>query len=64
MLQLMRFSVYFEKILYSSHGYFHIEVVISAARIFGGSGACSAEKFLKEWCPFLRFNVYFDQIWS
>ena len=64
MLQLMRFSVYFEKNLYSNHGYIYIEVVISAAHIFGGSGACSAKKILKELCPFLRFNVYFDQIWS
>ena len=49
MLQFMRFSVYFERILNTHNGYFHIEIIISAAHILGGSGACFPEKMLKEW---------------
>ena len=33
MLELMRFSVYFERILKTNNGYFHIEIMISAAHM-------------------------------
>ena len=40
MLQLMHFSVYFEGILNTNNGYFHIKIIISAAHMLGGSWAC------------------------
>ena len=46
MLQLMRFRVYFERILNINSGYCHIEIMISVAHMSGGSGACSPEKIL------------------
>ena len=36
MLQLMRFSVYFERILNTNNGYFHMKIVISAAHMLVG----------------------------
>ena len=33
MLQLIRFSVYFEGILITNNGYFHIKIMISAAHM-------------------------------
>ena len=41
MLQLIRFSVYFEGILYTSNGYVDIKIMISAAHMLGGSWAFS-----------------------
>ena len=41
MLQLIRFSVYFEGILNTNNGYFHIKIMISVAHMLGGSWACS-----------------------
>ena len=38
--------------------------MILAAHILGGSGACSLENTVKEWCDLVTFNVYFDQILS
>ena len=35
MLQLMCFSVYFEGILNTNNGYFHIKIMISAAHMLG-----------------------------
>ena len=37
MLQLMRFSVYFEGVPNTNNGNFHIEVMISAAHMLRGS---------------------------
>ena len=64
MLQLMRFSVNFERILNTNNDYFHIEIMISATHMLGGSGACSPVKVLKEWCDLVRFDVYFVNILS
>ena len=47
MLQLMRFSVYFEGILNKNNGYFHIKIVKSAAHMLGGSWACSLRNFFE-----------------
>ena len=41
-LQLMRCSVYFEDVLSTINGYFHIKKMISAAHKLRGSWACSA----------------------
>ena len=46
MLQIMRFSVYFEGILNTNNGYFHIKVMYRCnvpltAHMLGGSWACS-----------------------
>ena len=48
MLQLMRFSVYFEGILNTNNGYFYIKIMISAAHMLGGSWACSLRENLKK----------------
>ena len=45
MLQLMRFNVYFEGIL--NNGYFHIQIMISAAHMLRGAGLVAPEIFLK-----------------
>ena len=44
MLQLMRFSVYFDGILNTNKGYFHIKIMISTAHMIGCSWACSLGK--------------------
>ena len=44
-LQLKRFGLYFEIILNSKWLYFHIEIIISATEMLGGSEACSPRKF-------------------
>ena len=41
MLQLMRFGLNFEGI---ENGHFHIEIMMSATEMLGGSGACSPRK--------------------
>ena len=48
MLQLMRFSVYFKRILNKNNGYFPIKITISAAHMLGGSWTCSLRTFLKK----------------
>ena len=50
MLQLMRFSVYFEGILNTNNGYFHIKIMISAEHMLGGSRACSLGNFFRKKC--------------
>ena len=58
MLQLIRFSVYFEGILSTNNGYFHIKIMISVAHVLGGSWACSLEKKkLKKKSNLVRFDV-------
>ena len=37
MLQLMRFSVYFEGVLNTNNGYFNIKIMILAAHMLGGT---------------------------
>ena len=37
MLQLMRFSIYFEGVRNTNNGYFYIKKLISAAPMLGGS---------------------------
>ena len=44
MLQLMRFSVYFEGVLNTNNGYFHIKTIISAAHMLEGLWARSLQK--------------------
>ena len=44
MLQLMDFSVYFKGILNTDNGYFHIQILTSAAHMLGGSWACYLRK--------------------
>ena len=39
MLQLKRFGLYFERILNLANGYFHIEIMILATEMLGGSEA-------------------------
>ena len=46
-LQLKRFGLDFERILNRKWLYFHIEIVISATEMLGGSGTCSPQKRLK-----------------
>ena len=61
MLQLKRFVLYFEGIL-NKNGYFHIEIIISATEMLGGSGTCSSKNFEMIdaiWCVLM---YYFDQI--
>ena len=41
MPRLKRFGLYFEGILNRTYGYFHIEIVIPATEMLGGSGTCS-----------------------
>ena len=48
MLQVMHFSVYFEGILNTDNGYFHITLMISAAHMLGGWWACSLRKIEKK----------------
>ena len=46
------------------NGYFHIEIVISATEMLGGSGTCSRENFEMIdaiWCILM---YYFDRIKS
>ena len=43
MLRLKRFGLYFEGIL--DKKWLHIELVISATEMLGGSGTCSPRKF-------------------
>ena len=57
MLQLMHFSVYFEGILNTNNGYFHIKIMISAAHMLGGSWACSIGKIVEKKCNLVRFDV-------
>ena len=45
MLQLMHFSVYFEGILNTNNGYFHIKIIISAVHMLGARGLVSSEFF-------------------
>ena len=48
MLQLIRFSVYFKRILNTDNGYFHIKLMISAAHMLGGSWAWLLKNFFKK----------------
>ena len=53
MLQLIRFSVYFEGILNTNNGHFHIKIMISAAHMLAGSWACALRKTFEKkaiWC--------------
>ena len=45
MLQLKRLGLYFEGIMNKKWLYFHIEIMISATKMLGSSGACSPRKF-------------------
>ena len=54
MLQLMRFSVYFEGIMNTNNGYFHIKIMISADDMLKGSWACSLKKNLKK----MQFDAF------
>ena len=47
MLQLMHFSVYFEGVLYTNNGYFHIKIMISAAHMLGARGHVLSKKIWK-----------------
>ena len=60
MLQLMRFGVYFEGILNTNNGYFHIKIMISAAHMLGGS--FPPIKFGKK-CNLVRFDVSLHTIY-
>ena len=55
MLQLMRFSVYFEGILNTNNGCFPIKIMISAAHMLGGSWACSFRENLEKRMQFGAF---------
>ena len=44
MLQLMRYGLYFERVL-NKNDNFHIEIIISVAHMLEDSGACSPRKF-------------------
>ena len=46
MLQLQRIGLYFERILNRKYS-FHIEIMISATEMLGGSGPCFSRNFLK-----------------
>ena len=46
MLQLKRFGLYFEGIL-NRKWLLHIEIMISATEMLGGSGACFPRKFMQ-----------------
>ena len=62
MLQLMRFSVYFEGILLANHGYFHIKIMISAAPMLGGLWECSIRKIVEKkniWCVFMFLCILY-----
>ena len=48
MLQLKHFSVYFEGVLKTNNGYFHIKIMTSVAHILGGSLVCSPRENLKK----------------
>ena len=64
MLQLMRFSVYVEGFPNKNNGYFHLEIIISAAHMLGAiRGHVLTQKNLK-WCKLVCFDVYFDHILS
>ena len=54
MLQLMRFSVYFERVLNTNNGYFNIKIMISAAHMLGGT--FPPRKFGKK-CFLVHFDV-------
>ena len=56
--------VYILKKFWIENGYFHIEIVISATEMLGGSGTCSPQKFWNDWCNLVGFMYYFDQIKS
>ena len=58
MLQLMRFSVYFEGILNTNNGYFPIKIMISAAHMLGGSWACSLKEKFEKKMQMVRFDVF------
>ena len=45
MLQMKHFGLYFDGIMNRKWLYFHIEIMISAMDMLGGSGACSMRKF-------------------
>ena len=57
MLQLMRFSVYFQGILNTDNGYFHIKILISAVHMLEGSWACSLRKIFEKKCNLVYFDV-------
>ena len=57
MLQLIRVSVYFQEILNTNNGYFHIKIMILAAHMLGGSWASSFGKIYKKKCNLVRFNA-------
>ena len=61
MLQLMRFSVYFERILKKKllFSYRHNDISDTYAR-----GRMFSRNFLKKWYNLVHFGVYFDQILS
>ena len=62
MLQLIRFSVYFEGILNTNNGYFHLKIMLSAAHMLGGSWACSLGKCFEKKCNLVSFDVSFHTI--
>ena len=50
-LQMIRFSVHFERFLHTSRLHFYIEIMIPAVHILWGSGVCSTEKILEKIVP-------------
>ena len=61
----MRFGVYFERIL-KLKWLFSKEIIIVylQAYILGARRHMLHKNFLKIWCSFVRFGVYFDHIVS
>ena len=57
LLQLMRFSVYFEGVLNKNKGYFHIKIMISATHMLGGLWARSLRGSLGKNAFWLFFYV-------
>ena len=57
MLQLMRFSVYFEGSLNINNGYFHIKNNDISAHMLGNSWACSLRENLKNRSNLMRFDI-------
>ena len=64
MLQLKRLGLYFERIV-NKNGYFHVEIMISAADMLGGSMACSPNKCTNVemieaiWCVLMYILIRF-----
>ena len=61
MLQLLRFSVNFERILNTNNSYFDIKIMISAAHMLEDSWTCSiGNSFGKNavWCVLMFLSVF------